>query len=150
MWWCAKFQVPPGMFDHVWTALSNLTVHFLGFLFTLFPTSKCGIPNWPGWSPKQDFDGLDKVYHWTLRIGQGEAGQGGAHLEGPRCLQSAWKSALHYKNFFSLKIFISKIFQILYYKNGEMPNLLVWSANKVPEGGVTGKNFFSKIHSKFY
>ena len=52
--------------------------------------------------------------------------------------------------FFSLTTIISKNFQILYYENGEMPNLLVWSANKVPEGGVTGKNFFSKIHSKFY
>ena len=28
-------------------------------------------------------------------------------------------------NFFSFTTFVSKIFQILYYKNGEMPNLLV-------------------------
>ena len=81
---------------------------FGGLRFTQFWTSMCGIPNYSGWSPRPDFDGLDQFHHWTLRKSQGEAGQGGAHLEGPRCLLS------------------------------------------VPEGGVTGKNFFSKIHSKFY
>ena len=80
---------------------------FWGLRFTQFWTSTCGIPNWPEWSPRPDFDGLDQFHHWTLRKSQGEAG----------C---------------------------------RMPNLLVWSANKVPEGGVTGKNVFSKIHSKFY
>ena len=46
--------------------------------------------------------------------------------------------------------FVSKIFQIYYYKNGEMPDLLVWLANKVPEGGVTGENFVNKFHSELY
>ena len=46
--------------------------------------------------------------------------------------------------------FVSKIFQIHYYKNGEMPDLFVWLANKVPEGGVTGENFVNKFHSEFY
>ena len=81
---------------------------------------------------------------------QGEAGQGGAHLEGPRCLLSAWKKNFHLIIFFSLTTFVSKIFQIYYYKNGEMPDLLVWLANKVPEGGVTGENFVNKFHSEFY
>ena len=44
---------------------------------------------------------------------QGEAGQGGAHLEGPRCLLSAWKKIFTY-NFFSLTTFVSKKFQIYY------------------------------------
>ena len=80
---------------------------------------------------------------------QGEAGQGGAHLEGPRCLLSAWK-IFSLIIFFSLTTFVSKIFQIYYYKNGEMPDLFVWLANKVPEGGVTGENFVNKFHSEFY
>ena len=46
--------------------------------------------------------------------------------------------------------FVSNFFQIYYYKNGEMPDLLVWLANKVPEGGVTGENFVNKFHSEFY
>ena len=46
--------------------------------------------------------------------------------------------------------FVSKIFQIFYYKNGEMPDLLVWLVNKVQEGGVTGENFVSKFDSEFY
>ena len=60
------------------------------------------------------------------------------------------KKIFHLIIFFSLTTFVSKIFQIYYYKNGEMPDLLVWLANKVPEGGVTGENFVNKFHSEFY
>ena len=56
----------------------------------------------------------------------------------------------HFIIFFSLTTFVSKIFQIYYYKNGEMPDLFVWLANKVPEGGVTGENFVNKFRSEFY
>ena len=72
-----------------------------------------------------------------------------SHLEGPRCLLSAWKKIFTY-NFFSLTTFVSKKFQIYYYKNGEMPDLSVRLVNKVPEGGVTGENFVNKFHSEFY
>ena len=53
-----------------------------------------------------------------------------------------------FDNFFNF--FQSKIFQIYYYKNGEMPDLFVWLANKVLEGGVTVENFVNKFHSEFY
>ena len=84
---------------------------FWGLRFTLFCTSTCGIPNWPEWSPRPDFDGLDQNHHWTLRKSQGEAGQGGAHLEGPRCLQLAWKKNFTYKIFLVLQLLLVKFFK---------------------------------------
>ena len=84
---------------------------FGGLRFTQFCTSMCGIPNCSGWSPRPDFDGLDQFHHWTLRKSQGEAGQGGAHLEGPRCLLSAWKKNFTYKIFLVLQLLLVKIFK---------------------------------------
>ena len=82
-----------------------------GLRFTQFWTSMCGIPNCSGWSPRPDFDGLDQFHHWTLRKSQGEAGQGGAHLEGPRCLQSPWKKIFTYKIFLVLQLLLAKFFK---------------------------------------
>ena len=56
----------------------------------------------------------------------------------------------YYKNYFSISTFITIFFSTFYYKNGETPDLVVWLANKVPEGGVTGENFINKFHSEFY
>ena len=77
---------------------------FRGLRLSIFWTSKCGISNWPGWSPKPDFGGFGHFHHWILRQSQGEAGQGGAHLEGPRCLQLVWKK--NFTNIFLVKQFL--------------------------------------------
>ena len=109
--------LPPLNFFHVqYEVLFEKWFHihsalFWGLRFTQFWTSTCGIPNWPEWSPRPDFDGLDQFHHWTLRKSQGEAGQGGAHLEGPRCLQSPWKKIFTYKIFLVLQLLLAKFFK---------------------------------------
>ena len=98
--WVDPFHFRPFHWDLVEWYLFTHSALFRGLRLSTFCPSKCGMPNWPQWSQKPDFGGLGQFHRWILRQSQGEAGQGGAHLEGPRCLQLAWK-----KNFTN-KIFL--------------------------------------------
>ena len=122
---------------------------FWGLRFTLFCTSTCGIPNWPEWSPRPDFDGLDHFHHWTLRKSQGEAGQGGAHLEGPRCLQSAWKKIFTYKNFLVLQLLLVKFFKFYNIKMEKCQICWFDQLIKSQKEGSQEKTFLVKFTQNF-
>ena len=146
------------LLEQVWVNRVNcillifITMHsalFRGLRLSIFWTSMCGIPNCSGWSPRPDFDGLDQFHHWTLRKSQGEAGQGGAHLEGPRCLLSAWKIFFTYKIFLVLQLLLVKIFKFYTIKMEKCQICWFDQLIKSQKEGSQEKTFLVKFTQNF-